>query len=86
MKNTSLTAFAQHGYKIKDGAGAIEPDSGLNFVAVTALKGSEITTTTTDTDRFPNLSSVTLPAGATIYGSWNKITATSGDFIIAYMA
>ena len=54
MKNTSLTAFAQHGYKIKDGAGAIEPDSGLNFVAVTALKGSEITTTTTDTDRFPN--------------------------------
>jgi|TARA_B100000035_G_scaffold297431_1_gene290202 hypothetical protein len=86
MKNTALTSFGQHGYKIQNGAGSIEPSSGLNFVAVTVLAEAALTTESTDTTRFPNLSSVTVPAGATIYGSWSKVTATSGDVIIAYMA
>ena len=85
MKNTSLTSFGQHGYKTLIGSGSITPHSGLNFVAVTALADSYLTTETTDTDRFPNLT-CDVPAGVTIYGSWTKITATSNDKIIAYMA
>ena len=86
MKNTNLTAFGQHGYRVITGTDAVTPTDGYNFVAVTAIAdGTTLTTATSDTDRFPNMSTQAIPTGVTVYGSWNSITLGAGT-VIAYMA
>ena len=86
MKNTNLTAFGQHGYRVITGTDAVTPTDGYNFVAVTAIAdGTTLTTATSDTDRFPNMSTQAIPTGVTVYGSWNSITLGAGA-VIAYMA
>jgi len=86
MKNTNLTAFGQHGYKVITGTDAVTPTDGYNFVAVTAIADTtSLTTATSDTGRFPNMSAQSIPTGVTVYGSWNSITL-GGGAAIAYMA
>ena len=86
MKNTNLTAFGQHGYKVITTTDATTPTDGYNFVAVTALADSTtLTTATSDTNRFPNMATQSIPTGVTVYGSWNSITLGAGA-VIAYMA
>lgn len=86
MKNTNLTAFGQHGYKVITTTDATTPDDGYNFVAVTAIADStSLTTASIDTDRFPNMSAQSIPTGVTVYGNWNSITLGAGA-VIAYMA
>jgi hypothetical protein len=86
MKNTNLTAFGQHGYKVITTTDATTPTDGYNFVAVTAIADStSLTTATSDTDRFPNMATQSIPTGVTVYGSWNSITL-GGGAVIAYMA
>ena len=87
MKNTNLTAFGQHGYKVITTTDATTPDDGYNFVAVTVLADSTtMTTASIDTDRFPNMSAQSIPTGVTVYGNWNSITLGASGAVIAYMA
>lgn len=86
MKNTNLTSFGQHGYKLITDVTATTPTDGFNFVAITPIAdNTTVTTETTDTGRFPNMASTAIPTGVTVYGSWNKITLGAGA-VIAYMA
>ena len=86
MKNTALTSFGQHGYKLITTTAATTPDTDTNFVAITVIADSTtVTTETTDTDRFPNMLTQAIPSGVTVYGSWSKITLGAGA-VIAYMA
>ena len=55
------------------------------YVAITALSVDAVASaTSTDTDIWDSLSSVTIKAGQTIYGSWSAVTVASGDFAIVH--
>ena len=55
------------------------------YVAITALSvDAVISATSTDTDIWDTLSSVTVLAGQTIYGSWSAVTVASGDFAMVH--
>ena len=55
------------------------------YVAIQALSVEcVISATSSDTDIWDSLSSVTLIAGQTIYGEWSSVTVASGDFAIVY--
>jgi hypothetical protein len=55
------------------------------YVAITALSvDAVVSATSTDTDIWDSLSSVTIKAGQTIYGSWSAVTVASGDFAIVH--
>lgn len=84
MKNISQASFGQHGYKIVTGAANTTPPADYNIVAVTVLAEASISTETTNTTRFPNMTTVTVPAGVTLYGSWSKVTLASGT-VVCYM-
>ena len=75
----SVNATAgQGGYKYIDQAGTDNTGTaadGVEYVAVTVLEAATITTVSNNTDLYPNLSAVPVPAGTTIYGRWNKVTA-----------
>ena len=53
--------------------------TGVEYVALTILEAATVTTVSNDTSTYPNLSTVTVPAGTTIYGRWNKVTIATGD-------
>lgn len=55
------------------------------YVAIQALSvDCIVTATSSDTDIWDSLSSVTLLAGQTIYGEWSSVQIASGDFAIVY--
>ena len=80
--------LGQAGYKILEVGGTADTGDavdGVEYVALTVLVAATITTASNDASMFPNLATLTVPAGTTIYGRWNKVTAaTSGGFVIVY--
>ena len=55
------------------------------YVAIQALSvDCVVTATSSDTDIWDTLSSVTIKAGQTIYGEWSSVEVASGDFAIVY--
>ena len=59
--------------------------TGVEYVAITILEAATVTTVSNNTSIYPNLSAITVPAGTTIYGRWNKVTlATSNASAIVY--
>ena len=55
------------------------------YVAIQALSTAcVIDATSSDTDVWNSLSSVTVPSGQTIYGRWSAVTVASGDFAMVY--
>mgnify|MGYP003112657807 FL=1 len=55
------------------------------YVAITALSvDAVVSATSSDTDIWDTLSSVTVKAGQTIYGNWSAVTVASGDFAIVH--
>ena len=55
------------------------------YVAITALSvDAVVSATSSDTDLWDTLSSVTVKAGQTIYGNWSAVTVASGDFAIVH--
>ena len=55
------------------------------YVAITALSvDAVVSATSSDTDIWDSLSSVTIKAGQTIYGNWSAVTVASGDFAIVH--
>ena len=55
------------------------------YVAIQALSvDCVVTATSSDTDIWDTLSSVTLLAGQTNYGEWSSVQIASGDFAIVY--
>ena len=55
------------------------------YVAITALSvDAVVSATSSDTDIWDTLSSVTVKAGQTIYGNWTAVTVASGDFAIVH--
>ena len=56
----------------------------MEYVAITVLEAATISTESNDSDIYPDLSTITVPAGTTIYGRWNVITIGSGDTAICY--
>ena len=53
--------------------------TGVEYIAVTVLEDATVTTVANDTTTYPNLSTITVPAGTTIYGRWNKVTIATGN-------
>ena len=55
------------------------------YVAIQALsEDCVISATSSDTDVWDTLSSVTVLKGQTIYGRWSAVTVASGDFAMVY--
>tara|TARA_R110000744_G_scaffold361699_1_gene469535 strand:- start:111 stop:395 length:285 start_codon:yes stop_codon:yes gene_type:complete len=55
------------------------------YVAIQALSTNcVITATSSDTDIWDTLTSVTVLAGQTIYGEWSSVAVANGDFAIVY--
>ena len=64
------------------------------YVAITVLVGTEViadntasatvTAVSTDTDIWDSLSTVEVPEGTTIYGSWSSVTLGANDTAIVY--
>ena len=55
------------------------------YVAIQALSTDcVISATSSDTDVWDSLSSITVPSGQTIYGRWSAVTVASGDFAMVY--
>ena len=52
---------------------------GVEYVALTVLEAATVTTVSNEPDIYPNLSTITVPAGTTIYGRWNKVTIATGN-------
>ena len=73
--------LGQGGYAYIDQAGTANTGTaatGVEYVAVTVLEAGTIATVSNDTTTYPNLSAP-MPAGATIYGRWNKVTITGAN-------
>ena len=74
--------LGQGGYKYIDQAGTANTGTaadGVEYVAVTVLEAGTITTASNDTSIYPTLTAIPVPAGTTIYGRWNKITAVGSN-------
>ena len=55
------------------------------YVAIQALSTDcVISATSSDTDIWDSLSSITIKAGQTIFGEWTSVTVASGDFALVY--
>ena len=55
------------------------------YIAIQALSvDCVISATSSDTDVWDTLSSITVKAGETIYGRWSAVTVASGDFAMVY--
>jgi len=55
------------------------------YIAIQALSTDcVISATSSDTDVWDSLSSITVPSGQTIYGRWSAVTVASGDFAMVY--
>ena len=55
------------------------------YVAIQALSTDcVISATSSDTDIWDTLSSITIKAGQTIFGEWTSVTVASGDFALVY--
>ena len=80
--------LGQGGYKHIDQAGTDNTGTAVNgveYVAVTILEAATVTTVSNAPDIYPDLTAVTVPAGTTIYGRWNKVTvATANASAICY--
>tara|TARA_B100001250_G_scaffold281339_1_gene243614 strand:+ start:10649 stop:10948 length:300 start_codon:yes stop_codon:yes gene_type:complete len=51
--------------------------AGVEYVAVLSHNdATKITTESNDTDLYPDLTTVLLPAGCWLYGRWKKVTIT----------
>ena len=73
--------MAQGGYS-SGTSGAFGTNNEGRYIAITALAAATVTTTSEDTGLWPNLSSVAVPVGATIYGRWKTVTQDSGTIIV----
>ena len=73
--------MAQAGYSTGT-SGAFGPNNTGRYVAITALAAATVTTTSEDTDLWPNLSGAAVPVGATIYGRWKTVTQDSGTIVV----
>ena len=62
--------------------GSVTEVAGVEYVAITALAAATVSTTSHDTSLFPDLSSVAVPVGATIYGRWKTVTEDSGTILV----
>jgi len=80
--------LGQGGYKHIDQAGTDNTGTaadGVEYIAVTVLEAATVTTVSNTPDIYPDLATITVPAGTTIYGRWNKVTiATSNATAICY--
>ena len=80
--------LGQAGYKHIDQAATDNTGTavaGVEYVSLTVLEAATITTESNDSDTYPDLSAIPVPAGTTIYGRWKKVTlATSNATAIVY--
>lgn len=95
----SATISEQHALNRLTGAGGYDyvTNATVNshrYVAITVLVGTEIiadntasgtvSAVSTDTDIWDSLSTVEVPEGTTIYGSWSSVTIGANDAAIVY--
>lgn len=73
--NANLQAFGQAGFDYAT-AGSTNPNV---YIAVSVLEDAVITATCSEGD---NLSSVSVPKGMTIYGTFSSITIVSGKALL----
>ena len=77
--NFQRQVLGQKGFRFLDSAGINFTAVGEHTRAFTALEECVLTVTSESGD---DLSSVTIPAGVTIYGLWSQLAITSGKAIV----
>jgi hypothetical protein len=77
--NFQRQVLGQKGFRFLDSAGTNFTPVGEFTRAFTALEQCTLTLTAESGD---NLSSVTVPAGVTIYGLWSQLAITTGKAIV----
>ena len=80
VQEAQNAALGQAGYKvITTNTGDIV--AGVEYVAVTIVNGADadITTVSNDTDTYPNITSMEVPNGTTVFGRWSKVTVAGTD-------
>jgi hypothetical protein len=83
--DANLAAFGQLGNAITTaGAAFTTLPAGRVIVAITPLTAVTGITATGETASFPNLSSVAVPVGATIYGRYTSVTSAGGPAIVYF--
>lgn len=55
-----------------------------NYVAITAITACDVDLTSTDTDIWDSHTTLVIPAGTTIYGSWSAVVIADGDTAVVY--
>ena len=54
------------------------------YCAITTFTVCVLTLTSTDTDIWDSATTLTVPAGITIYGNWGTVVVADGDHCIVY--
>ena len=73
--------LGQAGSQVIAAGATVTPTSG-DFVALLVTTAGTVSTTGTE-DAYPSYSTVTLPAGVTVFGRWSEVICGTGA-VIAY--
>ena len=94
MAKSNLHRYSvQEALNIQVGAGGCDTviasgsDVTLNahtYCAITALTQCDLDLTSTDTDIWDSHTTLIVPVGTTIYGSWGTVVIADGDSAIVY--
>ena len=81
VQEAQNAALGQAGYVLLSDSNTGTAAAGVEYVAVTILAESDalVSTTSVDTDKYPNLSTVPVPVGTTIFGRWSQVTVASAS-------
>ena len=82
-ENTGILTGAG-GCDIVVASGADVTLNAHTYVAITTFTVCVLTLTSTDTDIWDSASTLSVPAGLTIYGNWGTVVVADGDHCIVY--
>ena len=80
VQEAQNAALGQSGYDLVTNATV----NAHTYIAITMVTECVVTATSVDTSIWDTLTTVTLPAGLTIYGRWSSVLIASGDTAIVY--
>lgn len=83
MKNHDEAAFGQFGCALTTGT-EIQAPAGKVIVAITSLSSASVTATSEDNTVWPDLDSVSVPTGVTIYGRWSAANVANETAILYF--
>mgnify|MGYP006120010889 CR=1 FL=1 len=79
VQEAQNAALGQAGYVLLSDSNTGTAAAGVEYIALTILDQSDVLVSTTsfDSNKYPDLSTVPVPAGTTIFGRWSQVTIAS---------